>query len=52
VLTRAYRGDQVQALDLPAQGAWMAVQLQQGQVLQRGWVLSQWLLPVLATATP
>jgi len=51
VLTRAYRGDQVQALDLPAQGAWMAVQLQQGQVLQRGWVLSQWLLPVLATAT-
>lgn len=53
VLTRAYRGEQVQALDLPAQGAWMAVQLQQGQVLQRGWVLSQWLLPVLAgAATP
>ncbi|WP_263563967.1 pilus assembly protein N-terminal domain-containing protein [Paucibacter sp. DJ1R-11] len=56
VLTRAYRGERVQGLDLPPQGAWVAVQLEQagpqGQVVQRGWVLSQWLLPELAPATP
>lgn len=46
VLSRSVRGDVVRRLSMPAQGAWLPVQVGSGASGKRGWMLAQWLVPM------
>ena len=46
VVTRLLRGDTVAALDQSPRGGWTAIQFGDGDTSPRGWVASQWLVPV------
>jgi pilus assembly protein CpaC len=46
IVTRLSQGDTVAALNQPPRGGWTAVQLGEGESGRRGWVASQWLVPV------
>lgn len=46
VLSRSVRGDVVRRLSVPAQGAWLPVQVGSGAGGKRGWMLAQWLVPM------
>jgi pilus assembly protein CpaC len=46
IVARLISGDTVAALSQPPRGGWTADQLDAGDTSHRGWVASQWLIPV------
>lgn len=47
VVARGHRGDVVTALPQASQGGWTAVELGAGADARRGWVATEWLMPVI-----